>query len=104
MSTWSAGFWLGILLTLNFLTYFYSWTYALMFIGMTGLLLLTTTLLPGLGLPIPSIENSRYIFVVWPGERQSPYCSAFQSVAGSFTKNPVVHATFLRSWAARPPS
>ncbi len=96
-STLAAGLWLGILLTLNFLTYFYSWTYALMSIGMTGLLLLTAALLPRLGLPVPSIKNSRHIFVALVGGTTISILLAFPMWAGIINKNPAVHAVFIRN-------
>jgi hypothetical protein len=95
-STTSVCLWFGILLTLNLLTYFYSWTYAFMFIGATGLLLLIAALLPSVGLPIPSIKNSRYIFVALVGGTIVSLLLTFPVWAGIVTKNPVVHAAFIR--------
>jgi hypothetical protein len=96
-STVAAGVWFGILLAMNFLTYFYSWTYALMFIGMTGFLLLTADLLPGLGLPVPSIKNSRYIFVALVGGTTISILLTIPVWAGIINKNPAIHALFIRN-------
>ena len=95
-STLAAGLWFGILLAVNVLTYFYSWTYALMFIGTTGLLLLTAALFPSLELPIPSIRNSRYTCFALVGGTTVSLLLTFPVWAGIVTENPIVHDAFVR--------
>lgn len=96
-SSLAASLCFGIFLTMNFLTYFYSWTYALMLIGTTGLLLLTAALFPSLELPTPSIKNLRHIFTTLVGATVVSLLLTFPVWEGIITKNSVVHATFLRS-------
>ena len=86
----------GVLLDLNFLTYFYSWTYALMFAGAGLLLLAAMSVSPRFSLSAPVPEQSRKAFVALLISTGAAFLSAFPVWLGIIQKNPAAHDSFVR--------
>lgn len=85
-----------ILLDLNFFTYFYSWTYALMFAGSGLLLLAAVTAVPGLQVNLPSPEqNNRVLFRLLMATGVG-FVLAFPVWLGIIQKNPAANDAFVR--------
>lgn len=94
--TLSRGLLFVALLDLNFFTYFYSWTYALMFAGSGLLLLGAVTAVPGLNLDLVSPEQGKRAFLSLLTAMGLGFVLAFPVWLGIIRKNPAAHDDFLR--------
>lgn len=90
------GLWFALLLTLNMLTYFYSWTYALLFVGMTILLFFVTYFFPNLQVDIPGTNHRRYTLLALTGGTAAAFLTTSPVWAGIVIKNPIVQDAFIR--------
>ncbi len=85
-----------VVLDLNFLTYFYSWTYALMFAGAGLLLLAAMSAIPRFPAAAPAPEQIRKAFVNLLISSGFAFFLAFPVWLGIIQKNPAARDSFVR--------
>jgi len=93
---WSRLLVFALLLWLNFFTYFYSWTYALMFVGASVLLLATTLMGSSLESIIPLPEKRLRALLGLVSGTGVCFLLAFPVWWGIIRKTPGTNDTFLR--------